>query len=159
MRMSHYKYAIHLTPAQRQELAQLIRRGNAPARTQTRARILLLSDQSQGQQRPNQDIAEAVLCAKGTVVNVRRRFQEGGLRAALYDKERPGAVPKVDGAVEAQLTMLACSAPPEGRARWTLRLLAEKLIELGVVEYISHVTVREHLKKTICSPGASSPGA
>jgi putative transposase len=72
---------------------------------------------------------------------------------ALYDKGWPGPPPKFTGEVEAQLTMLACSDPPEGAARWTLRLLANRMIELGYVDYISHVTVRELLKKTNCSPG------
>jgi transposase len=157
--MSNYKYHVHLSDEQREKLEDLIHRGHAPARTQTRARLLLLADQRQGQPRSNQEIADALLCGKGTVVNVRRRFQQGGLQAALYDQERPGAMPKVTGEVEAQLTLLACSAPPEGYARWTLRLLADKLIELGVVDYVSHVTVREHLKKTNCSLGVSSRGA
>ena len=93
------------------------------------------------------------MCYKRTVGNVRRRFHEGGLQAALYDKPRPGAEPKFTGEVEAQLTVLACSDPPEGRARWTLRLLASQMIELGYVDYISHVTVRELLKKTNSSLG------
>jgi len=139
---------VALTEEQRTELEQLIRSGNAPARTNTRARILLLSDRSQGQKRTDQEVAEAVLCSKGTVINVRRRFLAGGLALALYDKGWPGAPPKFTGETEAQLTMLACSDPPEGAACWSLRLLAERMIELGYVDYISHVTVRELLKKT-----------
>ena len=150
--MSKY-IPIQLTLEQRRELEGLLHRGNAPARTQTRARVLLLSDRSQGQTRTDGQVAEAVLCYKRTVGNVRRRFQEGGLQAALYDKPRPGAEPKFTGEVEAQLTVLACSDPPEGRARWTLRLLAGQMIELGYVDYISHVTVRELLKKTNSSLG------
>jgi hypothetical protein len=121
---------------------------------QTRARILLLSDRSQGQKRTDQAVAEAVLCSLSTVGNIRRRFLAGGLAGALYDKGWPGAAPRFTGEVEAQLTVLACSDPPEGAARWTLRLLADRLIELGHVDYISHVTVRELLKKTNSSPGA-----
>jgi transposase len=94
------------------------------------------------------------LCSTSTVRNIRRRFVAGGLPAALNDKGWPGATPKFTGEVEAQLTMLACSDPPEGAARWTLRLLADQMIELGYVEYISHVTVRELLKKTGLSLGA-----
>ena len=139
---------VELTGEQRTELEQLIRSGNTPARTNTRARILLLSDRSQGQKRADQEVAEAVLCSKGTVGNVRRRFLAGGLQMALYDKGWPGATPTFTGETQAQLTMLACSDPPEGAARWSLRLLAERMIELGYVEYISHVTVRELLKKT-----------
>lgn len=144
---------IELTTEQRTELEQLIRTGDAPARTHTRARILLLSDRSQGQKRTDQEVAEAALCSKSTVVNIRRRFRTGGLQFALYDKGWPGATPKFTGEVEAKLTMLACSEAPDGAARWTLRLLAERMIELGYVDYISHVTVRELLKKTNSSLG------
>ena len=144
---------IELTEEQRTELEQLIRTGDAPARTNTRARILLLSDRSQGQKRTDQEVADAALCSKSTVINIRRRFLSGGLPAALYDKGWPGATPKFTGEVEAKLTMLACSDTPDGAARWTLRLLAERMIELGYVDYISHVTVRELLKKTHSSLG------
>jgi transposase len=151
--MSKHRH-IELTEEQRTELEQLIRTGDAPARTHTRARILLLSDRSQGQKRTDQDVAEAALCSKSTVGNVRRRFLAGGLPLALYDKGWPGPTPKFTGEIEAKLTMLACSNAPEGAARWTLRLLADKLIELGYVDYISHVTVGELLKKTNSSLGA-----
>jgi transposase len=144
---------IELTEEQRKELEQLIRTGDAPARTHTRARILLLSDRSQGQKRTDQEVADAALCSKGTVINVRRRFLTGGLPTALCDKGWPGAKPKLTGEIEAKLTMLACSEAPDGAARWTLRLLAERMIELGYVDYVSHVTVREWLKKTNSSLG------
>ena len=84
---------------------------------------------------------------------MRRRFLTGGLPSALYDKGWPGAKPKFTGEVEAKLTMLACSDPPDGAARWTLRLLADRMVELGYVDSISHVTVRELLKKTNSSRG------
>ncbi len=145
---------VELTEDQRHELEQLIHAGNASARIQTRARILLLSDRSQGQKRTDQAVADAVLCSLSTVGNIRQRFLAGGLAVALYDKGWPGATPKFTGEVEAQLTVLACSDPPDGAARWTLRLLADRLIELGYVDYISHVTVRELLKKTNSSRGA-----
>lgn len=148
-----------LTDEQRSELEQLIRAGNAPARTHTRARILLLADRSQGHKRTDAEIAAALLCCKGTVRNVRLRFHEGGLPSALYDKPRPGQKPKFTGDVQAKLIMLACSNPPAGHGRWTLRLLANRMVELGYVDYISHVTVRALLKKTASSPGGSSPGA
>ena len=145
--------ALYLITEQLEELDGLIRRGNAPARTQTRARILLLTDRSQGQKRTDEEVAKAVLCSKGTVGNVRRRYREGGLETALYDRPRPGAEPKVTGDIEAKLAMLACSEPPTGQCRWTLRLLADKMVELSYVDEISHVTVGEHLKKTNSSPG------
>ncbi len=144
---------LYLSIEQRKKLDGLISRGNAPARTQTRARILLLTDRSQGQKRTDGEVAAAALCSKGTVGNVRRRYREGGLETALYDRPRPGAEPKVTGDIEAKLTMLACSKPPTGQCRWTLRLLADKMVELGYVDEISHVTVGEHLKKTNSSPG------
>jgi len=144
---------IRLTPDQRQELEGMIRAGEASARTLTRARILLLTDQGATPRRTDGEIASALLCSLGTVRNIRRRFHEEGLQAALVDKPRPGAVPKVTGEVEAQLIMLACSSPPEGYARWTLRLLAEEMVRLEYIDTISHVTVGEHLKKTNCSLG------
>jgi len=144
---------IRLTAEQRTELEQLIRSGQSPARSNTRARILLLSDRSQGQEHTDQEVAEAVLCSKSTVGNVRHRFLAGGLASALYDKGWPGAAPKFTAETEVHLTMLACSDPPEGAARWSLRLLADRMIELGYVDYISHVTVRELLKKTRSGPG------
>ena len=144
---------VDLSQEQRTELEQLLRSGTLPARTNTRARILLLSDRSQGQKRTDQEVADAALCDKRTVSNVRHRFLEGGLPRALYDKQRPGAAPKFTAETQAQLTMLACSDPPAGAARWSLRLLADRLIELGHVDYISHVTVGELLKKTDCDLG------
>lgn len=142
-----------LSEEQRIELEQLLRGGTLPARTNTRARILLLSDRSEGQKRTDQEVANATLCSKRTVYNVRHRFLAEGLTTVLYDKERPGAPPKFTAETEAQLTMLACSEPPEGAGCWSLRLLADRMIELGYVDYISHVTVRELLKKTNCDLG------
>ena len=144
---------VRLPDADRLHLENLIHSGSAPARTQTRARILLLTDASSGSQRTDQEIARALLCSQGTIVNVRRRYVQEGLDAALYDKPRPGAKPKLTGDLEAQLTVLACSDPPEGSARWTLRLLADRMVELGLVESISYVTVGERMKKTRSSPG------
>ena len=102
-----------------------------------------MTDRSQGQKRADGEIATAPLSSTGTVWDERLRFEKGGLGAALYDKPRPGAQPKFTGEVEARLTVLACSDPPAGHGRWTLRLLADRMMELGYVEYISHVTVRE----------------
>lgn len=144
---------VALTQEQRTELEQLVRSGNAPARTSTRARIMLLSDRSQSQKRTDQEVADAVMCSQSTVINIRRRYLAGGVQAALYDKGWPGAPPKFTGEIETKLTVLACSEPPAGAARWTLRLLAERMIELEYVDYISHVTVRELLKKTNSSLG------
>jgi hypothetical protein len=144
---------VRLTAEERSQLEALTRTGSAPARVQTRARILLLADRSQGQARPVREVSAALLCSPTTVVTVRRQFAQGGLGAALYEEARPGAMPKITGDVEAQTTLLAYSDPPEGQARWTVRLLAERVVELGYVESISHVAVWERLKKTRSSPG------
>jgi transposase len=121
---------------------------------QTRARILLLSASEPGDWRSAPAVAKVLLVHANTVRNVRRRFVTEGLEAALHERPRPGAVPKLTGEVEAQLTLLACSAPPEGHAEWSLRLLANKLVALGTLESVSHTTVGEWLKKTDSSPGA-----
>ena len=144
---------INLTEKERTELSQLIKSGKHSARVLGRARILLLLDRSQGQKRKLHEIAEAMLTSTGTVSNVKKRYLNGGLEHGLQDRPRPGAKPKIDGEVEAHLIALACSEPPEGRERWTLRLLADKLVELELVEGISHVAIRDALKKTNSSPG------
>jgi putative transposase len=144
---------INLTQEERTELSQLIKAGKHSARVLGRARILLLLDRSQGQKRKLHEIAEAMMTSPGTVSNVKRRYLAGGLEQGLYDRPRPGAKPKIDGAVEAHLLALVCSDPPEGYERWTLRLLADRLVELELVETISHVAVGEKLKKTRSSPG------
>jgi transposase len=135
-------------------LEQLIRAGTCLARTQTKARILLLTDRSQGQHRSDAALADALGVSKPTIIRTRRRFVLEGMDAALYDKPRPGATPKLTGAVEAHLTVLACSTPPDGKARWTLQLLADKLVELELVASISDVAVMHRLKKTNSNRGA-----
>ena len=116
----------------------------APARRLTRARILLLADEGG----PDQGIAAALHVHPATVERTRRRFVEGGVERALSDRPRPGGRPKLDGQGEAHLVALACRTPPEGRARWTMRLLADRLVELELVDAISDETVRRALKKT-----------
>jgi putative transposase len=144
---------IHLNEDERTELEQLIRSGTHSARVIGRARTLLLLDRSQGKDRTIQEVVEAAMVSQGTVSNLKERYFEGGLNNALYDKPRPGATPKITGEVEAHLIALACSDPPEGRARWTLRLLASELVALELVDSISHVAVGEALKKTNLSLG------
>jgi hypothetical protein len=148
------KYHITLTEAERQELERLIRSGESSARTQTRARILLLTDENQKKKIGTEEIAVVLMCSLPTITAIRKKFVEGGLDNALHDKPRPGAIPKITGEVEAQLTLLACSAPPEGKARWTLQLLADKLVELKLVESISDVAVMKRLKKMNLSLGS-----
>ena len=140
---------ITLTKEERTELSQLTKSGIHSARVLGRARILLLLDRSQGEKRKLQDIAETMLTSIGTISNVKRRYLKGGLEHGLYDRPRPGAKPKIDGEVEAHLIALTCSDPPEGFARWSLRLLADKVVELEYVDGISHETVRRVLKKRI----------
>lgn len=144
---------IKLKEQERQELEQLISKGTSPARVQRRARILLLSDRNQEQLLGAGAVAKSMMCTPGTVCNVKKRYLSGGLDEALYDKPRPGAVPKITGEVEAHLIALTCSDPPEGQASWTLRLLADRLVELQLLESISHVAVGKVLKKTNSNPG------
>lgn len=94
-----------------------------------------------------------------TVIRIRRRYLDGGLKLALHDKPRPGVPPKITGDVEAKLVTLACSNPPDGRKRWTLRLLADRMVILGYIDSISYVTVRDRLKKTRSSRGGRKVGA
>jgi len=148
------KYHVTLSKSNRQELEALIRSGESSARTQTRARILLLSDESQKKQKNTAEIASALLCSLPTITHIRKKYVEGGLDNALYDQPRPGALPKITGEIEAQLTLLACSAPPEGKVRWTLQMLADKLVELKLVDSISDVAVMHRLKKMNLSLGS-----
>lgn len=144
---------ITLPEEERTELSQLIKSGKHSARVLGRARIMLLLDRSKGEKRKLQDIADTMLTSIGTVSNVKRRYLKGGLEHGLYDRPRPGAKPKIDGEVEAHLIALVCSDPPAGQVRWTLRLLADKLVELELVEAISHVAIGDALKKTNLSLG------
>jgi transposase len=136
-------YSVSLKEEDREELSQYLRRGKASARSLTRARILLLADEG----RNDKEIAETLRVSKSTVNRIRKRYCEGGLDFALHEKARSGAPPKIDGKIEAQLTLLACSEPPDGRSKWTLRLLADKLVEMEVVDSISHMSVQRLLKK------------
>ena len=149
--MPQKKYLVTLTPEERQHLTKLVSAGKRSARTLTRARILLKADQADGGPAwEDAAIAEALGCGHRTVERLRQRFVEQGLGAALSHKpqDRPSRPRKFDGAAEARLIALACSQPPKGRARWTLKLLADRLVELEVVESVSDETVRRTLKKT-----------
>lgn len=150
--MSQHQH-VYLTVAVRNKLEETIHKGESSAREQTRARILLLSDRSQGQKRTQAEIAEVLLCSEATVGNIRRRFVREGLASALSEKPRPGKPPKVTGEVEAHLVALTCSEPPPGHMRWTLRLLADRLVALEQVESISHVAIGDVLKKMNLSLG------
>ncbi|MDQ3506632.1 MAG: helix-turn-helix domain-containing protein [Actinomycetota bacterium] len=148
------KYPVILSDTERDELKRLIASGTAPARKLTHARILLKSDESpEGAGWVDEKVADAVETSQPTVARVRRQCFEEGLRAAL-DRRPPTREyrRKLDGKQEARLVALACSEPPEGQARWSLRLLADKMVELEVVEDVSYQTVRRTLKKTPSSP-------
>ena len=149
------RYVVRLTAAERDQLKQLLAAGTAAARKLTHARILLKADEGPG--RPewvDAAIAEAVDVSQPTISRVRKQFVEEGLEAAL-DRRAPRRVysRKLDGDQEAHLIALTCGEPPAGHVRWSMRLLAAKLVELEVVEAISHQTVRRTLKKTNSSPG------
>lgn len=140
---------IQLPQDEKIELKQLIKSGEDKARVISRARVLLLLDRSQGAKRTLAQVAEATLVSDMTVSLIKRRYFEGGLDRALYDNSRSGRpVTKMTGDVEAQLIALTCSEPPEGYDQWTLRLLADGLVQLEIVESISHTAVGETLKKT-----------
>jgi hypothetical protein len=145
------KYLVTLTPDERDELERMVSTGRRAARTLTRARVLLKADQADGG--PAWDdarIADALGCGVRTVERVRERFVEDGVDAALSRKPqcRPSRLRILDGAAEAHLIALACSAPPPGRVCWTMELLADRLVELAVVPAVSAETVRRAMKKT-----------
>ena len=149
------KYRIKLTWEERQELKALVSKGRAAAYKQTHARILLLSDEAEeGGCMKDEEIARVLQVGSATVERVRRRCVEEGIEAALDRKEQLRRRPKkLDGAAEARLIAIACGEPPEGRARWTLKLLADRLVECEIVDAIHPETVRKTLKKTNSSPG------
>jgi hypothetical protein len=145
------RYVVTLTAAEREQLEALTRAGKRSSRAITRARILLLADQGEhGPAWEDRRVAEALGCGYRTAERVRERFVTRGLDAALTHTA-PARLPRrpvLDGAAEARLIALACSTTPDGRKAWTLRMLADKLVELEVVQSVSHETVRRCLKKT-----------
>lgn len=145
------KYVVELASEERKELSELVSKGKASARKITHARVLLQSDSSaNGPSWTDKQISEALGVHLNTIHGIRRRFVQHGLGAALDRKkqDRPSRQRVVDGDLEAHLIALRCGDPPEGAKRWTLRLLADKLVELEIVPSISHETVRQALKKT-----------
>jgi putative transposase len=139
---------IQLTEEARKELKKLVSTGTNQARVLTRARIVLMAAKGEG----NQQIADALGVSWRTVIRIKARFKEEGLEA-IKEHSRPGRPPRITGEIEAKLVMLACSQPPEGRGRWTLQLLADKMVELGYIDTISDVGVMKRLKKTGFVPG------
>ena len=153
--MVREKYVVRLTAEEREQLEHLVRAGRGSARVATRASILLKT--GEGWSAPN--VSQALDVALGTVFNVKRRFAEGGLEGVLKDKPQAHRYRKMDDRAEAHLIALACSPAPEGHEHWNLRLLADRMVELGVVESLSYETVRLHLKKTPSSRGRRNSGA
>ena len=139
------KYLVSLTDLERESLLALTKKGSVAARKLNRAHILLQADAGA----TDDAIAQALHIGSATVERIRKRFVEGGLQAALTERARPGGMRKLDGKAEATLVAWACSTPPDDRKQWTMQLLADKLIELKLVEAISDETVRRTLKKTI----------
>ncbi len=149
------KYKITLTPEERKELGIIINKGHASARKRKHAEILLRADEAKGQGGwKDVDVAEAYGVSLRTVERIRERFVTEGFKAALQPKaEQKKRAHKFDGEKEAKLIALACGKPPKGRARWTLQLLADTMVELKYMESISHQGVKNVLKKTNLSLG------
>jgi transposase len=141
--MSKKIYIVDLTKQERAYLLDFIKSGTKSARKLNRARILLLADEG----KTDPEIVDALHTGSATVQRIRKRFVEGNLERALNEDPRPGGNRKLDEKGESVLEQLASSEPPDGRKRWTLQLLADRLVELKVVDSISHETVRKELKK------------
>jgi transposase len=149
-----YKYNRTLSEDERIKLSQITSTGKESARTIKRAQILLLADEG----KPDQAIAEVLHVSKTTAYRTRRKFAEKGLDSALKEGPRPGKARRLDGKQEAFLIATACSEPPEGRKVWTMKLLADKMVVLEVVDSISDETVRRILKKGGSNPGSVKSG-
>jgi transposase len=143
------KYIVRLTAEEREELTALISKGKASAAKIRHAHVLLKAD-ADGPNWTDAQIADAFSVHLNTVAGIRKRLVCQGVEAALnrQPQARPSRAPKLDGEGEARLLALSCSEPPPGQARWSLRLLAERVVELGIVESFSHESVRRALKKT-----------
>ena len=149
--MPSIKYVIELSNQEKVRLMEIVKKGNSPARTILRANILLASDKQSDKYMTVSEIANAYRTTPTTVQTVRASYCKKGLEATITRKKRetPPIPAKVTGEVEAHVIALACGQPPEGYSKWTLRLLANKTVELGYIESISHVTVSTILKKRI----------
>jgi transposase len=143
------RYVVNLASDEREQLRVLTRKGKASARVVRRAQTLLLADEG----RTDAEIAAALHSGLTTVARTRQRSVEESLAAALAERPRPGAAPKLSPKQQAFTVALACTKPPEGRLRWTMQLLADRLVELEVIPDISDEAVRRLLKKTSSSPG------
>lgn len=151
--MAHHR--VDLTVAEREFVEQQIHQGKFKGKRLQRAQILLALDEHGDRKRMSMDeVVRAYGCSRGTVNNTRRRFVEEGFELALHGKPRPvNRKSKLDGRAESQLLALRCSDPPSGQSRWSLRLLADKMVELGYVDSITHQGISDVLKKLQSSPG------
>jgi len=149
------KYIVCLSDEEKSRLLDITKKGKSSARQIRRAQILLFSDAGE----IDQAIAETLNTTAITVANVRKRYTEHGLDFAISERPRPGRPPVLDARQDALLVAHACSNPPEGMEKWTMQLLADRLVTLGIVEQISDETVRLRLKKTKRSPGSKTNGA
>jgi len=147
-------YHVKLKDQEFFQLRYYVQDGSKSTRAVNRARILLMADE----QLSDEEIAETLGVGLATIHRTRKHYNDGGVSKALEEKQRSGAPSKIDGRFEATLTMLACSEPPAGGSRWTLQLLADKLVELKIVDDISLETVRTVLKKTNLNLGSSNAG-
>ena len=138
------KYVVKLKSIERETLSELTRKGSEKARKLRRCQILLLSDEG----KVDTEIAKVLKISVGTIANIRRRYGNEGLESALNEKRRPGAPRRFQERHRAKITALACSKPPEGHSQWSLRLLADKAVELELVNEISHMEIHRILKKT-----------
>lgn len=146
---------VKLNKEEAEYLFALIHKGTARARTITRARVLT----KLAGRWSNPEVSSALDVSLATVIKIRRRYAEGGLAAALEERPRPGQTPKLTAKQAAQITAIACSKAPDGHAHWTLRLLADQVVQLGFADSFSHEAVRQLLKKTISNRGKFSNGA
>ena len=155
------KYGVTLNTEERAALEQLVSKGKSASRKLAHARILLLADSASGGDHTDEDIVMAVGVSPRTIARVRKRFVTEGVEAAIDHHPQPARPDKIKikGDIEQRLIHLACGDPPQGRCRWTLCLLADQLVALGLVAAVSRETVRHALKKTRSGPGSSTPGA
>lgn len=155
------KYSVKLNQEQRKQLEEVVKKGEAPARKIMHAQVLLKSDKGEGGPRwRDPQIQEAFGLGETVIKNIRKRYVENGLEDALERRKQPKRPEKqkIDGKQEAQIIATLCTERPEGQARWTLRALTDRIVELQIVEQVSHETVRTVLKKTSSNPGKKSNG-
>lgn len=150
----HQKNTVFLTNEERALLEEQTKGGSWSPREVTRAKILLLADLNGPHALQNEAIAEKLNCSKSSVAYRRKRFADTkSVEDTIFDNPRSGRPTIIDGAVDAHMTTIACSSPPDGRSKWTLRLIKDRLVSLEIIDNISHTTVGRTLKKKKSSPG------